>query len=132
VTLSTPPSPNTDGTAPTESVQPTPKTAETETPAARSSQSGTSFSGVMVSTFVTILLAEMGDKTQLTTLLMTAKSQLPGVVLLGSATALILTSLLGVMLGCWLANRVSPNVLNRSAGIILVFVAIAQAWELLH
>jgi putative Ca2+/H+ antiporter (TMEM165/GDT1 family) len=86
----------------------------------------------MVFTFVTILLAEMGDKTQLTTLLMTAKSQSPGVVLLGSATALILTSLLGVMLGCWLANRVSPNVLNRSAGIILVLVAIAQTWELLH
>lgn len=132
MTLSTLPSLNSEGTTQTASPQPTPETAETSTSAGRSSQAGASFSGVMVFTFVTILLAEMGDKTQLTTLLMTAKSQSPGVVLLGSATALILTSLLGVMLGCWLANRVSPNVLNRSAGIILVLVAIAQTWELLH
>ena len=47
------------------------------------------------STFITIFLAEMGDKTQLVTLLMSAESQSPWIVFIGAALALISTSLLG-------------------------------------
>ncbi|MGB5897214.1 MAG: TMEM165/GDT1 family protein, partial [Geitlerinemataceae cyanobacterium] len=60
------------------------------------------------STFVTIVLAEMGDKTQVTTLLMAAQSHQPWIVFLGAATALICTSLVGVLVGRWLARRLSP------------------------
>ena len=59
---------------------------------------------VFTSTFITIFLAEMGDKTQIATLLMTAESHAPWVIFLGAATALISTSLVGVLLGRWLAN----------------------------
>ncbi|MEM9949329.1 MAG: TMEM165/GDT1 family protein, partial [Cyanobacteria bacterium P01_D01_bin.36] len=54
---------------------------------------------VFLSTFVTIFLAELGDKTQVTTMLMSAESKAPVVVFLGAGLALISTSLIGVLLG---------------------------------
>lgn len=107
----------------------------TETPTPTEPQPQQLKSGFLTaftSTFVTILLAEMGDKTQVTTLLMTAQSHAPWVVFLGASAALISTSLVGVLVGRWLARRLSPESLNRAAGVILLLVAIAQFWDLAH
>jgi Ca2+/H+ antiporter, TMEM165/GDT1 family len=90
------------------------------------------FIAAFTSTFVTIVLAEMGDKTQVTTLLLAAQSHQPWIVFLGAATALICTSLVGVLVGRWLARRLSPESLNKAAGVILLLVAIAQFWDLAH
>ncbi|MCS6793921.1 MAG: TMEM165/GDT1 family protein [Oscillatoriaceae bacterium SKW80] len=88
--------------------------------------------GVFASTFATIFLAEMGDKTQIATLLMTAESHSPWIVFLGAGSALIATSLLGVLLGCWLAGRLSPKVLETAAGTILLFISASLLWDVLH
>ncbi|HEY9849828.1 MAG TPA: TMEM165/GDT1 family protein [Leptolyngbyaceae cyanobacterium] len=87
---------------------------------------------VFGSTFLTIFLSEMGDKTQVATLLMSAESQSPWVVFAGASTALVATSLLGCLLGRWLANRVSPKMLKTAAGISLLFIATQLLWEILH
>lgn len=78
---------------------------------------------VFTSTFLTIFLAELGDKTQVTTLLMAAESHSPWVVFAGAGAALIATSAIGVWLGCWLAKRVSPQVLERSVGFLLLGIS---------
>lgn len=75
-------------------------------------------------TFVTIFLAEIGDKTQLSTLLMSAQSHQPWVVFLGSAAALVTTSFLGVALGSWISTKLSPRTVEKSAGVMLLFVSI--------
>ncbi len=85
--------------------------------------------GVFSSTFLTIFLAEMGDKTQLATLLMSAQSQSPWVVFAGAAAALIATSLLGVLIGRWLATRLSPKTLETSAGALLLFISVMLLWD---
>ena len=77
-----------------------------------------------LSTFVTIFLAELGDKTQLATLLMSAQSHKPWTVFAGAATALVATSLVGVLLGRWLSTILSPKTLERTTGIILAIVAV--------
>jgi Ca2+/H+ antiporter, TMEM165/GDT1 family len=82
------------------------------------------FWGCFLSTFVTIFLAEIGDKTQVTTLLLSAQSHAPWLVFLGAASALIATSLVGVLLGQWLARRVSPRTLDTLAAILLIFITI--------
>ena len=87
---------------------------------------------VFTSTFVTILLAEIGDKTQLTTLLMTAESQSPWIVFAGAGTALVTTSLLGVLLGQWLASHLSPKTIERSAGIILLLISLTLIVEVFY
>ena len=86
---------------------------------------------VFVSTFATIFLAELGDKTQVTTLLMSAESHKPWVVFAGAGSALVATSLLGVLLGRWLATRLSPQTLEKSAGITLLVIAVWLGWDIL-
>lgn len=84
-----------------------------------------SFWLVFSSTFITIFLAEMGDKTQLVTLLMSAESQSPWIVFIGSALALIATSLIGVSIGYWLSKKLAPETLDLSVAILLLFIT---AW----
>lgn len=87
---------------------------------------------IFFSTFLTIFLAELGDKTQVATLLMTAESHQPWIVFAGAGSALVATSLLGVWLGCWLAKRVSAKTLEKSAGVLLLLVAAQLLWEVFH
>lgn len=81
------------------------------------------FGTVFSSTFITIFIAEMGDKTQIATLLMSAQSQSPWVVFAGAATALIATSLLGVLVGYWMAKRLSPKTLDVSVAILMLVIS---------
>lgn len=87
---------------------------------------------VFLSTFFTIFLAELGDKTQVTTLLMAAESHQPWIVFAGAGTALVATSLIGVWLGCWLAKRVSAQTLEKAAGVLLLLIAAQLCWEVIH
>jgi putative Ca2+/H+ antiporter (TMEM165/GDT1 family) len=87
---------------------------------------------IFATTFITIFLAEIGDKTQLSTLLMSAESHAPWVVFLGSGVALITTSLLGVLLGGWMANRLSPKTVEKSAGMMLLFISLMLFWDVIH
>jgi len=84
---------------------------------------------IFLSTFFTIFLAEVGDKTQLTVLLMSAESGSPWVVFLGAGSALIATSLCGVLLGRWLSTRVSPKILEKSAAILLLLISALLIWD---
>ena len=81
-----------------------------------------SFWTVFSSTFLTIFFAEMGDKTQLATLLMSAESQSPWTVFAGAAAALVATSLLGVLIGYWIARRLSPKILDLAVGMLLLLI----------
>lgn len=81
------------------------------------------FLSVFGSTFITIFLAELGDKTQLATLLMSAQSHHPWLVFAGAASALVATSLIGVLVGRWLCQNLSPKTLEKATGGILLLVA---------
>lgn len=96
---------------------------ETSLPLSQENRRSWSFWAVFSSTFLTIFFAEMGDKTQLATLLISAESQSPWIVFAGAAAALIATSLLGVMVGYWLAKRLSPKVLDFSVAILMLIVS---------
>lgn len=111
-----------------------PTTIETIQPVASADSQKKQDSPIVVfgTTFITIFLAEIGDKTQLSTLLMSAESHAPWVVFLGSAAALITTSLLGVLLGSWISKKFSPQVLDKSAGIMLLFVSVMLFWDVLQ
>ncbi|BBD59041.1 hypothetical protein NIES2109_18200 [Nostoc sp. HK-01] len=87
---------------------------------------------VFGTTFITIFLAEIGDKTQLSTLLMSAESHAPWVVFLGSGAALITTSLLGVLLGSWISSRLSPKTVEKSAGVMLLLISVMLFWDVLQ
>ena len=79
-----------------------------------------SWGAVFLTTFTTVFLAELGDKTQLAALLLSAQSGRPVVVFVGASLALISSSLVGVLLGRWLAKVMPPQQLERLAGILMV------------
>lgn len=87
---------------------------------------------VLTSTFVTIFLAEIGDKTQVSTLLMSAEFHKPWTVFLGAGAALVATTLVGVWLGQWLSTRLSPRTLDVAAGILLALISASLIWDVLQ
>ena len=96
------------------------------------SQQQNNFGVVFSSTFITIFLAEMGDKTQLVTLLMSAESQSPWIVFIGSALALIATSLIGVSIGYWLSKKLAPETLDLSVAILLLFITACLVGDIIN
>ena len=80
----------------------------------------TTFVSVFLATFSTVFLAELGDKTQLAALLLSAESGRPVIVFFGASLALICSSLVGVLLGRWLARFIPAQLLERLAGILMV------------
>jgi len=79
-----------------------------------------SWLAVFLTTATTVFLAELGDKTQLAALLLSAESGRPVVVFVGSSLALICSSLVGVLLGRWLSTVMAPEQLERAAGLLMV------------
>ncbi len=79
--------------------------------------------------FSTVFVAEMGDKTQLATLLMSAQSPSPWGIFLGSAGALVVASLLSVLLGEGLAQVIPGDLLQLIAGISFVGIGLYVVWD---
>ena len=84
----------------------------------------TPFFSILITSFSTIFLAELGDKTQLATLILSAQSGKPLIIFIGAALALISTSLLGVLIGRWIANNFPRQRFTVVSGIIMVSLGI--------
>ncbi len=80
----------------------------------------TSFLSILITTFSTIFLAELADKTQLATLMLSAQSGRPLIIFIGAALALITTSLLGVLIGRWIANNLPRQRFTVLSGVIML------------
>lgn len=79
--------------------------------------------------FFTIFVAELGDKTQLATLLYASDASHPKMTIFAaSATALVVTSALGVLGGSLIGEYVNPRVVRWVAGFSFIGVGL---WVLL-
>jgi len=75
--------------------------------------------------FSTVFLAELGDKTQLATFLYAADAERSKlVVFLGAASALVVTSAIGVATGSIVAYHLNPRMLARLAGAAFIVLGI--------
>lgn len=75
--------------------------------------------------FVTVFLAEIGDKTQLATMLFAADAKTTKwVVFAGSALALILAAAIGVLVGAQIERFISPRTLKIVAGVGFIAIGI--------
>jgi len=79
---------------------------------------------LLFTTFVTVFLAEMGDKTQLTTITLSSSTNKPLAVFIGSSLALILATLLGALAGGSIANLIPAYLLKLLSGIIFLIIGI--------
>ena len=78
--------------------------------------------------FGTVFLAELGDKTQLATLLFASRASVSlWTVFFGAATALVLASAIGVGAGAVVVRFVNPRHLSYAAGVGFLLIG---AWTI--
>lgn len=79
---------------------------------------------IFFTTFGMIFLAELGDKTQLATIMLTSKTKLPLSVFVGATSALCLVTLIGVVLGEGLVAVIPQKVLTKGAALAFIAVGV--------
>ncbi len=74
--------------------------------------------------FITLFLAELGDKTQLAVITMTSSTESKVSVFLGAASALVAVTLLGVLLGGVLSQYVPTEWLQRIVAVAFIVIGV--------
>ena len=83
---------------------------------------------ILFTVFAAIFVAELGDKTQLATMLFAADKEVSKItVFLGSSLALILTSALGVLFGSILSQHINAKYMSILAGVGFILIG---SWSL--
>lgn len=84
---------------------------------------------VLCTIFMAVFVAELGDKTQLATMLFAADKEVNKLaVFVGASLALVVASGLGVLAGCSISHYVSEKHLNYAAGAGFIGIGL---WTLL-
>jgi putative Ca2+/H+ antiporter (TMEM165/GDT1 family) len=78
--------------------------------------------------FITVFLAEIGDKSQLAAIALGGSAKSPKAVFLGSITALILASFLGVLAGGSLAQLLPTKLMKAIAALGFAVMALRLLW----
>lgn len=79
---------------------------------------------IIITTFWIVFIAELGDKTQLQTMLLATQTKSLWPVFLGSSLALILSSFLGVCASTILTKYISPHYLQTGAGVVFIVIGV--------
>ncbi len=83
---------------------------------------------ILFTVFASVFIAELGDKTQLATMLFAADKEVSKwTVFCGASLALVLTSALGVLVGSVMSGYINERYLNYAAGIGFILIG---AWTL--
>ena len=88
-----------------------------------------SFLSIFISTFTTIFIAELGDKTQIATLMLSVESGKPIIVFIGSSIALVSSSVVGVLIGKWLSKKVSPSKFALFTGFLMIIISVFLSYD---
>jgi putative Ca2+/H+ antiporter (TMEM165/GDT1 family) len=88
------------------------------------------FIATLLTVAVSVFIAEIGDKTQLATMIFAsdAKTSL-WAVFLGSAIALVAAAGIGVVAGAALSKVISPEILKIIAGVGFIAIGIWTLWS---
>ena len=84
---------------------------------------------LLISTFIAVFIAELGDKTQLATLTLSGTSNKPLAVFLGSSSALILASLIGALAGGSISTFIPEIYLKAITSITFFIIGIKLIFD---
>ena len=83
----------------------------------------------VIATFLLVLFAELGDKTQIAALSMAASGGKTLEVFLGASLALVAATLMAVFLGRWVSGKIRPEILKRVSALLFILTGL---WLLLR
>ena len=85
---------------------------------------------LFVTVFATVFVAELGDKTQLSTMVFAASPDHGKMtVFLGAALALVASAALGVFAGQVIGARLKPQALSRISGVAFIGIGLWTLWR---
>jgi len=85
---------------------------------------------LLVTVFISVFIAELGDKTQLATMLFaTEKEADKWTIFTGASIALVLTSAIGVLLGSIISEFISEKTLHYIAGSGFILIGIWTVYK---
>lgn len=80
---------------------------------------------IFATIFLSVFIAELGDKTQLATMLFATDKKYSNWMIFAAASgALVLSSAIGVFIGSKLGNWLSPTVLKNISGVAFILIGI--------
>ena len=79
---------------------------------------------IFATAFITLFLAELGDKTQLAVITMTGKTESKISVFLGAALALVAVTLIGVLVGGVLSQYIPTEWLQRIVAAAFIIIGV--------
>jgi len=83
---------------------------------------------LLVLSFITVFLSELGDKSQLAVIALSSRSQSPRAVFFGTAGALLMTSLLGALAGGWASVLLPVRLVKAIAAVGFALLAVRLLW----
>jgi len=85
---------------------------------------------LLATVFGAVFLAELGDKTQLATLLFAARERSSLVtVFVAASLALVATTAIGVLAGAAISSYVQPKYLSYAAGVGFIVIGAWTIWQ---
>ncbi len=90
--------------------------------------------GVFMATLLAFFLAEMGDKTQVATVALTAQYQSFFMVVAGTTVGMLIANVPAVLLGERMARAIPPTLVHRLAAVLFLILGVAtlcgagEAW----
>ena len=85
---------------------------------------------IFLTVFATVFVAELGDKTQLATVLFAARNDTNLVgIFIAAASALVLSTAIGVAAGGFVSNYLDPRFLSCVAGAGFILIGAWTLWQ---
>ncbi|MFM6192932.1 MAG: TMEM165/GDT1 family protein [Planktothrix sp.] len=78
--------------------------------------------------FITVFLSELGDKSQVAAIALSGSTKSPRAIFFGTASALLLASFLGVMVGQGVAEVLPTHLVKIAAAIGFAILGIRLLW----
>lgn len=85
--------------------------------------------GPVLTVATTFLLAELGDKTQLTAMTIAMESDYPLIILIGSTMGMLTIGLFGIIIGNTLTKNVPSYIMKTISGIVFIIFGIVKIFE---
>ncbi len=79
---------------------------------------------LLLSTFALIFLAELGDKTQLAVIALSARERAPAAILLGAVMGFLLAAAIAVVVGMLGARYISTEIVEKVAGVAFIVIGV--------
>ncbi len=85
--------------------------------------------GPIITTAMTFLLGEMGDKTQLTAMTLAMEAQYPYMVLAGSVAGMMVIGMIGIIIGTALTKHIPSNIIKTVSGLVFIIFGLMRFIE---